>query len=67
MTGSDSRTPLIGPDEVATWLGIPLRTLYAWRHRGGGPPATRVGRHLRYDPARVQQWLEAHTDSDPAR
>jgi excisionase family DNA binding protein len=58
---------LMTPDQVAEYLAVPVATLYAWRHRGGGPPATRVGRHLRYDPARVQEWLDAHTESSPAR
>ena len=40
--------PLATVDEVAAFLGVPVGTLYQWRHRRSGPPACRVGRHLRY-------------------
>ena len=42
------RARLVGPDEVAVFLGVPLRTVYRWRSRGEGPPGYRVGRHVRY-------------------
>ncbi|MEV4275861.1 helix-turn-helix domain-containing protein [Actinoplanes xinjiangensis] len=44
-------------DEVSAFLQIPTATLYQWRHRRVGPPAFKVGRHLRYDPAAVRAWL----------
>lgn len=44
--------------EVSDFLGIPVGTLYQWRHRRIGPRASRVGRHLRYDPADVRAWVE---------
>jgi DNA-binding transcriptional MerR regulator len=47
------------PTDVARFLGIPVATLYQWRRRGVGPPARRVGRHLRYDPDAVQAWFNA--------
>jgi excisionase family DNA binding protein len=37
--------------ELAELLGVPVTTLYQWRHRGEGPPGYRVGRHVRYRPA----------------
>lgn len=43
--------------DVSTYLGVPVATLYQWRHRGEGPAAYRVGRHLRYEPAGVKAWL----------
>lgn len=51
---------LLSADEVAEFLRIPVSTLYQWRHRGCGPEAYRVGRHLRYDPSAVQAWLDDH-------
>lgn len=45
---------LLSADEVAEFLGIPVATLYQWRHKGTGPGAYRVGRHLRYDAATVR-------------
>jgi excisionase family DNA binding protein len=44
--------------EVAAYLRVPVETLYAWRKRHYGPPAVRLGRHLRYDPADVRTWVK---------
>ena len=48
--------------EVAEMLCLPVDTLYAWRYRGLGPPGYRVGRHLRYRRAAVEEWLETQAD-----
>lgn len=45
------------PLEVTAELKIPLATLYAWRSRGQGPRAVRVGRHIRYRRSDVADWL----------
>jgi predicted DNA-binding transcriptional regulator AlpA len=45
--------------DVSAFLGVPVGTLYQWRYMRVGPPAYRVGRHIRYDPAAVRTWLEA--------
>jgi excisionase family DNA binding protein len=54
--------PLWTPTQVATYLGVPVQTLYQWRRKHTGPPARRVGRHLRYDPSTVQAWFAALGD-----
>lgn len=55
-------TPTIEPrwtvSDVSAFLGVPVGTLYQWRHRRIGPRAARVGRHLRYDPAEVRAWFD---------
>ena len=51
---------LLTVEEVADFLGVPVNTLYQWRHKGTGPVAFRVGRFLRYDAADVRQWLTDH-------
>jgi excisionase family DNA binding protein len=43
--------------DVAAYLGVPVPTLHRWRYVGTGPPAYRVGKHLRYLPAEVRAWL----------
>jgi hypothetical protein len=43
--------------DVSAFLGVPVGTLYQWRYMRIGPPAYRVGRHIRYDPAAVRTWL----------
>jgi excisionase family DNA binding protein len=49
--------PAWAVDDVAAYLRVPVETLYAWRKRKYGPPAARIGRHLRYDPADVRAWF----------
>jgi predicted DNA-binding transcriptional regulator AlpA len=51
--------PLWEAKDTSAYLGVPVATLYKWRHLGIGPSAYRVGRHLRYDPATVRQWLQS--------
>lgn len=50
-------TKLATPEEVADILGVPVTTLYAWRHHGKGPQAIKVGRHLRYRHTDIETWL----------
>lgn len=33
--------------ELSDMLGVPIDTLYGWRHRGEGPVGYRIGRHVR--------------------
>lgn len=47
-------------NDVSDFLGVPVSTLHQWRYHGTGPAAFRVGKHLRYDPATVRQWLVDH-------
>jgi hypothetical protein len=44
--------------DVSAFLGVPVGTLYQWRYMRVGPPAYRVGRHIRYDPVAVRTWLD---------
>ena len=53
---------LLRPDELASFLGIPLATIYQWRSRGDGPPGLRVGRHVRYRIEDVERWLDEQRD-----
>ena len=34
--------------QAAIFLGVSVRTLQAWRVRGGGPPYVKIGRIVRY-------------------
>lgn len=43
--------------DVADFLGVPVGTLYSWRITQDGPPAFKLGKHLRYDPEAVRAWL----------
>lgn len=57
MTAPGAIEPLWTVQDVSAFLGVPVGTLYQWRHRHTGPRACRVGRHLRYDPAAVRAWV----------
>ena len=52
-------------NDVATYLQIPPKTLHRWRSMGEGPPALKIGKHLRYRWGDVEAWLE--TRADPRR
>ena len=44
-------------DDVAIYLDVSVQTIYQWRKRKYGPPAARLGKHLRFDPAAVRSWF----------
>ena len=43
-------------EEVATYLGIPVKTLGNWRASGVGPPYSKIGKHVRYARGEVERW-----------
>ncbi|WP_443055945.1 helix-turn-helix transcriptional regulator [Streptomyces sp. NBC_00239] len=45
------------PQEVASYLDVPVKTLYQWKYRGIGPNVHKVGRRLRYRWQDVDVWL----------
>lgn len=60
--------------QVADRLTVSVGCLRAWRIRGEGPPAIRVGSALRWDEREVDAWLNARAnqadwplDADTAR
>jgi len=53
---------LLGPEELSEVLGVPVGTLYQWRHRQQGPPALKLGRHLRWRLEDVELWLTDQLD-----
>ena len=52
------RREALSPEEVTGHLGVPVKTLFQWRYRGGGASGLRVGRYLRYRAEDVEAWLE---------
>ncbi len=49
---------LLTATEVASWLRIPKSTLYKLCN-DGRIPATKIGRHWRFDRAYLAKWLRA--------
>lgn len=50
---------LLNETQVAKRLHCEVKTLQAWRCRGGGPEFIRVGRLVRYEPKAIQRWIES--------
>lgn len=53
------QSQLYSPEQLATYLGVPLKTVYRWNHTDTGPKFSKIGRHVRYRPADVESWLKA--------
>ena len=45
-------------NEVAHYLQVSKDTIYGWRKTDYGPPAMKIGKHLRWKPERVMTWAE---------
>jgi excisionase family DNA binding protein len=58
-TGAPSAEPLLGPRDVATRWGVPVSWVYS-QAETGKLPAFKLGKYLRFRPAEVTAWLEAH-------
>jgi excisionase family DNA binding protein len=58
----DAGERLMSITDLSEMLGVPIHTLYRWRHRGEGPVGYRIGRHVKYRRATVEAWLETQTD-----
>ena len=48
--------------DVGHYLDVPVATIYQWRVRGEGPPATRMGKHLRFEPDVERAWVSEHRE-----
>lgn len=57
--------PLVGVNELAEYLGVPVRTIYDWRQTGHGSRGIRIGRHLKFAVSDVAAWVESQRDATP--
>lgn len=57
VSASERVGDFLSPEDLAEYLGIPLATVYQWRQKKYGPPAAKVGKHLRYRKAAVDAWV----------
>lgn len=55
--------PLIGVEELAEYLGVPVQTIYDWRLSAHAPRAYKIGKHLRFALSDVQAWLEEQREA----
>jgi excisionase family DNA binding protein len=49
---------LLTIEDVAEVLAVPIGTVNDWRHKGTGPKAIRVGKHVRYRQTDLEAWLD---------
>lgn len=56
----------LSPEGLAEYLGLPVGTIYQWRHKGTGPRGIKVGKHVRYRRGDVERWIEAQAEPKPA-
>ena len=54
---------LLKIEQVAERLTVSVGCLRAWRLRGEGPPAIRVGNALRWDSQEVDEWLDSRRET----
>jgi excisionase family DNA binding protein len=57
--------PLIGVEELAEYLGVPVQTIYDWRLSGRAPRAYKFGKHLRFAVSDITEWLEQRHEDGP--
>ena len=50
------------PDDLAAILAVPKATLYSWRCGDDPIPALKLGKHLRFEWAQVELWLDRRRD-----
>jgi excisionase family DNA binding protein len=63
LDGKHSPGELLTIQELAERLTVSVGCIRAWRLRGDGPPAIRVGTALRWDPREVDEWLDSRRES----
>ena len=52
--------------EVAHYLGVSKDTIYGWRKSGYGPPASKIGKHLRWRQVDVTDWIDRLRQTEPS-
>jgi predicted DNA-binding transcriptional regulator AlpA len=58
-----SGVELLNIERLAERLTVSVGCIRAWRLRGEGPPAVRVGTSLRWDVNEVEAWLDSRRES----
>jgi predicted DNA-binding transcriptional regulator AlpA len=63
LDGNRSPGELLTIQEFAERLTVSVGCIRAWRLRGDGPPAIRVGTALRWDAREIDEWLDSRRES----
>jgi excisionase family DNA binding protein len=59
--------PLMDVAELASYLGLPVSTVYDWRVHGKGPVAYRFGKHLKFAVSDVRDWVAEQREASDRR
>jgi excisionase family DNA binding protein len=59
--------PLMDVAELASYLGLPVSTVYDWRVHGKGPAAFRFGKHLKFAVCDVRAWMAEQREPSDRR
>jgi predicted DNA-binding transcriptional regulator AlpA len=51
--------PLLNQEQAAVVIGVKPPTLAMWRHKGKGPPYSKIGRSAFYRRSAIEVWLDA--------
>lgn len=63
VDGKHLARKLLTIQELAERLTVSVGCIRAWRLRGDGPPAIRIGTALRWDPREIDEWLNSRRES----
>jgi hypothetical protein len=61
MQSSPDPDASLNENQAAEFLGLSVRTLQAWRVRGGGPLYVKFGRAVRYQRRQLVAFQKNHT------
>jgi Helix-turn-helix domain len=61
MQSSSDLDAALNESQAAEFIGVSVRTLQAWRVRGGGPPYVKIGRSVRYQRRTLVLYQQEHT------
>jgi predicted DNA-binding transcriptional regulator AlpA len=64
ITQSPAEREWLDMDAMAAVYPWPRATLYAWRHKGIGPPSVRAGRRVLYRRSDVEKWLADQMEAE---
>jgi excisionase family DNA binding protein len=56
-----STNEMFNEDQAAQFLGVSVRTIQSWRVTGSGCPYVKLGRSVRYQKAKLIDWIEQNT------
>lgn len=59
--------PLMGVEDLAEYLGVPVQTIYDWRVSGKTPPAYRFGKRIKFAVSDVRDWMAQQREGGEGR